>query len=452
MVSESQRQAVVRTLQQAKEQNVPEWDAYKALARQKELQKILNRMSGQEKTKLLHMVYQQEQSVAGGTRSPTAPTVRNEVAAITTETILVQFENAVDKGLMDAVSKFSVAQYAAVMLYQFFLSFGVDLDFMALILLIMDGLTAVNVVVQIFSYYALISYFVAFCTMIYKVCNSFEEEPKAMEDGQVSTLFRWYHVVPLTRVVGFITMYAVENDDKPNQQQDSQLIPQNAVDKLSHFNTMIIVNMLSTLTVSIPTLFIGISRFSEGNMPQNEVIISAFALFQAGTSLTITFISMMLPGWTRICIDTVAEADTLELKKQQDKENRIQLYRYYSRLRTLCQRLARDLGNDKSSVKQKLREVKQQKTELSRTYNEEDPIEFEKTLMSILTPVVELDPLAEDMEDALLELHTDVKVVLRQVNEKVIEQKTILGYKLEKKEAEFHKENKKRQDDQLMFD
>jgi len=72
--------------------------------------------------------------------------------------------------------------------------------------------------------------------------------------------------------------------------------------------------------------------------------------------------------------------------------------------------------------------------------------------MSILTPVVNLDPLAEDMEDALLELHTDVKVVLRQVNEKVIEQKTILGYKLEKKEAEFHKENKKRQDDQLMFD
>jgi len=318
-------------------------------------------MNRQEKTKLLHMVYQEEQSDAGGTRIPKTPTVKNEVAAITTERTLVQFENAVDKGLMDAVSKFSVAQYAAVMLYQFFLSFGVDLDFMALILLIMDGLTAENVVVQIFSYYALISYTVAFCAMIYKVKKSWDQKPKVLDDGQVTSVFRWYHVLPLTRVVGFITMYAVESDDIPQKQQDSESIPQNAVDKLSHFNTMIIVNMLSTLTVSIPTLFIGISRFSEGNMPQNEVIISAFALFQAGTSLTITFISMMLPGWTRICIDTVAEADTLELKKQQDKENRIQLYRYYSRLRTLCQRLARDLGNDKSSVKQKLREVKQQK-------------------------------------------------------------------------------------------
>jgi len=455
MGSRAHEQTILRELTQLKKSGVADWEALHQLGMQPKLQRILSRMNKAQKQGLVDQVYSAPVN-GGGSVLPSGPKVKNKNLTISTETTLNEFESAVDEGLLEAVATFSKWKFAVVMLYQFFLSFGVDLDFMALILLMMDGLTAINVIVQIFSIYALVSYVVAFCAMCYKVYQKWDEEPRALGDGQVETKFKFYHVVPLTRVVGFITMYSVEGGERPPKRghdfdEEDEDVPQSAVDKLSHFNTMIIVNMLSTLTVSIPTLFIGSSKFAEGGMSTSEIVMASFALFQAGTSLTISFISMTLPGWTKICIDIVAEADKLQEMKTKDKENRIQLNKYYSKLRGILQNLVRDLSNKNSTPQRLLTEVRTQHNQLKRTYDENDPVLIEKDIMKLLEPISKSDALNPELDELLQNLLTDVRVNLRVVNQKVIEQKVILGYSLSKGEMAFRKENQRLREEALMF-
>lgn len=456
MSSNANDQIILRELKEFKRSGVEDWEAIQKLGTQPKLQRILSRMNKAQKKRLVDQVYSAPASAGGGGVLPSSgPKVKNKNLTITTESSLNEFESAVDEGLLEAVRTFSKWKFAVVMLYQFFLSFGVDLDFMALILLIMDGLTATNVIVQIFSIYALISYVVAFFAMCYKVCQKWDQEPRALGDGQVETKFKLYHVIPLTRVIGFITMYSVEGGEQKRthdfDEEEDEDVPQSAVDKLSHFNTMIIVNMLSTLTVSIPTLFIGSSKFAEGGMSTSEIVMASFALFQAGTSLTISFISMTLPGWTKICIDIVAEADKLQEMKTKDKENRIQLNKYYSKLRGILQNLVMNLREKNSTPRQMLSEVRTQHNQLKRTYDKNDPVLIEKDIMKLLDPISTCDPLNPELEDLLQNLLTDVSVNLRTVNQKVIEQKVILGYSLSKGEEAFRKENERLREEALMY-
>jgi hypothetical protein len=277
-----------------------------------------------------------------------------------------------------------------------------------------------------------------------KVYQAWDRSPKVVH-GQVETMFRWYHVVPLTRVLGFIVMYSVEGDShtvppaNPDQDRDH---PESAIVKLSHFNTMIIVNMISTLTVSIPTLFIGTSRFLDGGMLTNEIVISSFALFQAGTSLTISLISMTLPGWTRKCIDVVSAAETLEERKIADRANRTQLLQYYSKIRDILMNLARDLNpNNDSSARRMWSEVRAQHVQLNRFHDQDDPIQMEVEILALLEPVVSIERDDPDLDEKLIFLATDVSVKLREVNQKVIEQKLVLEHQLTPNEKAFNEKN-----------
>jgi len=419
-----------KKIQLAKQDGALRHEALRKVRKDAEAAKILGRISTNVRQNMLKQVYEGNLGNGGG-ELPKGPKAGGGCLNITTERSLREFVSRIDAALAGAVDAFDRILYAKVMLYQFFLSFGVDLDFMALFLLIMSGLNSPNIIIRLFTWYGLLSYTVAFCYMSYQVHLKFDKIPRITQNGQAETMLRWFHVVPLTRVCGFLLMYSNERGKQKADVSDlsksveNEELNESAIKKLSHFKTMINVNMVSSITVSVPTLIISLSQCSDGGMSTNDKVTTGFALFQAITSLALSFIAMTIDGWDQKCMDVVSRAELLAQKKIAERQVREHLLRYYERIRGHLTQLCGDLQDGNTSSRQKQIEVKSEYNQMMRNYDTADPVQIEAEIVTILKTITELEKGAQnsDLDDILANALEDLRVQLRTVNKNVVEQK-----------------------------
>lgn len=443
-----------KKIQLAKQDGALRHEALRKVRKDAEAAKILGRISTNVRQNMLKQVYEGNLGNGGG-ELPKGPKAGGGCLNITTERSLREFVSRIDAALAGAVDAFDRILYAKVMLYQFFLSFGVDLDFMALFLLIMSGLNSPNIIIRLFTWYGLLSYSVAFCYMAYQVHQKFDKIPKITRNGQAETMLRWFHVVPLTRVCGFLLMYSNERGKQKADVSDlsksveNEELNESAIKKLSHFKTMINVNMVSSITVSVPTLIISLSQCSDGGMSTNDKVTTGFALFQAITSLALSFIAMTIDGWDQKCMDVVSRAELLAQKKIAERQVREHLLRYYERIRGHLTQLCGDLQDGNTSSRQKQIEVKSEYNQMMRNYDTADPVQSEAEIVTILKTITELEKGVQnsDLDDILANALEDLRVQLRTVNKNVVEQKLVLNHRLTDAESSFYSYEKTREQD-----
>jgi len=202
---------------------------------------------------------------------------------------------------------------------------------------------------------------------------------------------------------------------------------------------MIIVNMLSTITVSIPTLIISMFTFMGGTeLSTTKIVLTSFGLFQASTSLAISIISMVVPGWSRFCVDTVIQSERLEQRKISEREVREKLLKYYLRVKNYLLEFCGTLGNDSQTGRTKYAAVHATYMKMMATYNSNDPIPAEESILQIMESLLQLDnPDIRTIGDDEVEgAKQEADAYLRIYANAVIDQKIVLGHSLDQTEKD----------------
>jgi len=254
--------------------------------------------------------------------------------------------------------------YFMTNLYVFFLAICKDLDFMSWTTMIKRGLATGDQAVFMMLVYSVVGFVVGFSYFMMKACQNhskineteepyqkamqssleistgLEEDPEGVQkqknesaiqkyaltygkpgDGDVFTVVRFWHCIPMLGVLSFIIFYTRENHDG----RVSRLL------RASSLRTLILINSWSTIAITIPCVFVIVYVFAFGGVTFKEAdMFTKFSAFQAILSILLTFSAMGISGFEDTVVDTLKNADELSYQRVKSKVVCKMLYTYWS--------------------------------------------------------------------------------------------------------------------------
>jgi len=127
-------------------------------------------------------------------------------------------------------------------------------------------------------------------------------------DGDVFTVVRYWHCIPMLGVLSFVKFYTKENHDG----RVSRLL------RASSLRTLILINSWSTIAITIPCVFVIVYIFVFGGVSFKDAdMFTIFSAFQAILSIVLTFSAMGYPGFEDTVVSILKNADELSYERAQ---------------------------------------------------------------------------------------------------------------------------------------
>lgn len=282
------------------------------------------------------------------------------------------------------------AKYFLTNCYVFFLAICKDLDFMSWTIVIKRGLATGDQAVFMMVVYSIVGFCVGFIYFMYRASSNQQkikktgkkyeqamksslqissglfrgsaeqrrEKKKKNEydvldyminygkpgDGEVFTVVRYWHCIPMLGVLSFIIFYTRENHDG----RVARLL------RASSLRTLILINSWSTIAITIPCVFVIVYVFLYGGVSWAEAdMFTKFSAIQAGLSIFLTFSAYGMPGFEDNVVSILKNADELSYERVKSKMVCKMLYTYWSNWHLdladllMCFQIA-DIGKKKS--------------------------------------------------------------------------------------------------------